>query len=58
MKKFYVLSPGEEQQCEISGETVYEAVLNGSADNWSTHMFFEEWKIEDCYVEELFDSEE
>lgn len=56
MKTFYIMSPGEESDITIKGESLQDAIeraqgliLEGA--------FLQEYPIESCYVEEIEPSE-
>ena len=53
MKQFYILSNDELNQIEVSGNDLYHAIALGKQTSYDVLMFFEEYRLCDCYVEEL-----
>jgi hypothetical protein len=55
MKSFYILSPDELSDLTLEGKSLEEAIAN--IQRMDQLMFFEEYQLEDCYVEELVNNQ-
>jgi hypothetical protein len=53
MKTYYILSNDELNQIEVTGPSLTLAVMTAMDTSMSVRMFFEEYKLQDCYVEEV-----
>lgn len=51
MATFYILSPDELNQIEVVGNDINHAIEN--ANSMAVLSFFEEYRLEDCHVEEI-----
>jgi len=55
MNKYYILSPDELHDLVVVGDSVMEAIAN--SEDLNVYSFFQEYKLLDCYVEQLNENE-
>ena len=53
MTTYLIQSPDELNQIEVTGDTLESAIENGMNTSFSVSSFFDEYKLADCYIEEI-----
>ena len=53
MNQYYIMSHDELNQLTVTGDTLDQAIELAKQSDYNALMFFDEYSLDDCYVEEI-----